>query len=158
MIPDHEEEQDGQGQKEVEEVGDDRDGGQDLRREQDFFQQPAAAHQNRGGLENRRLEKRPGKDAAGEEEEIGLHLLRSLAGQHVAEYDAVGEEIQQGIDETPDEAQNAPPVTRFELARDKALDEGPVTEERFNLSEDLRPRAQAPLVWEAAERRATAFT
>ena len=144
-IPDHEEEQDRQGQQEVEEIREDGDRRKNLRRKEHLLEEPAAAYKDGRCFEDRGLKEGPGQDAAGEEEEVGLHLFRPIPGQEVSEDDSVGEEIQERVDEAPDESQDAPAVPRLELSRDKALDEGPVAKERLKLCEDLWPRAQALL-------------
>ncbi len=99
-----------------------------------------------------------GGATAGEEEQVRLHLFGSLAGQDVGKDDAVGQQVEQGIDEAPHEAQNATSIAGLEFTRDKTLDESPVAEKRLDLGEYLRPRAQSPLVCDATDRRATAFT
>ena len=109
-------------------------------------------------LENGRLEEAPGKDPACEKEQVRLHLLRPPIREHVAKDQAVRKEIQQWIDEAPHEAQNAAAITGLEFTRNKTLDESPVAEKRLDLGEYLRPRAQSPLVCDATDRRATAFT
>ena len=158
VVPDHKEEQYGQGQEKVEEVGDHADRGKNFGRKKHLLQKASAAHQDHRPFENRGLEETPGENSAGEEEKIRLHFRGSLPGQHVGEHHAVGQQMEQGIDEAPDEAENAPAVAGLELTRDKALDERPVAIKRSNLGEDRWPRAQAPLVLDAADRRATART
>ena len=137
---------DRQGEHEVEEVGDHTDGGEDLGGKKHFLEQAAAAHQDRGTLQHRALEEAPGENAAGEEEEERFHLPGSLSGQDVRKHQSIGQQGEEGVDEAPEEPEDAASIAGLELTRNKALDERPVAEKRSNLGEYLRPRAQAPLL------------
>src|SRR5436190_15508586 len=110
MVVNDEKQQNRQREKEIDHIRDHADHGKDLRRKEHLLQKAAAAYEHGRCFENGRLEEAPGKDPASEEQEVGLHLFRPLARQDVAEYETVGEEIQQRIDEAPHEAKDASAV------------------------------------------------
>jgi hypothetical protein len=156
-------------QQEVGQVGEHGDDRQDLGGEEHLLDEVSARDQDTRGLGQRRLEPRPWQDAAEEEEQVRLDVGGAAAGQDHGEHEAVGQELEQRVDEAPEEPQHAAAVAGLQLTRDEALDQQTIAKQRAQAGEhrglfftrwarsEKSPELQ-PRFFFATARRVIAFT
>ena len=144
-VPGEEREEDRQAEREVHEVRRGRSrSGRTSAGKRTFFTRFPLARMTPALSASEEREPGPRQDAAEEEEEVGLDVRRAVR-QHGGEDDRVRQEEEQRVDEAPEEAEDAAAVAGLELARDEALDEGPVADERPDRGERERRSLGAAL-------------
>jgi hypothetical protein len=99
-VVDHEEEQDGKTQKEVNQIRENDHEGKDLGGEHDLLDQVPTTYEDHRRFYDGGAEPGPGKDSGKEKQSVGLEALHT-GGQNFGKNEPVNEELEQGIDKGP---------------------------------------------------------
>ena len=128
----HEEER--QRQQHVDEVREDGDQREHLRREQDPLDQGARRDDHAGGVGERGREPEPGQEPGEEEDRVPLHRHPEVDGEH----EGVHQHQEQRVQERPEEAEEGAAVPRAELPQDQRPDQRAVPVQMVEVSRPCR--------------------